>query len=84
MDNNTHRSQQIDGPLFQKLAERRRSTRIFKEDPVPDDTIRRIVRAATLAPTACNRQLWHMVVVTDPAVKERVSRLSHAEQSYVY
>lgn len=46
--------------------------------------IRRIVAAVTEAPTACNRQLWHCVAVTDPEIKIRMNRLSSAEQSYLY
>jgi nitroreductase/ubiquinone/menaquinone biosynthesis C-methylase UbiE len=69
---------------FYDLAKSRRSTRIFAESPVSPDIIRRIVAAATEAPTACNRQLWHCVAVTDPDVKIRMSRYSSAEQSYLY
>jgi nitroreductase/SAM-dependent methyltransferase len=69
---------------FHDLARSRRSTRIFKDDSVSPDSIRNIVAAAMEAPTACNRQLWHCVAVTDPAIKIRMSRLSSAEQSYLY
>ena len=69
---------------FYTLARRRRSTRIFSEKPVCMDAVKRIVGAAIEAPTACNRQLWHCVVVTDPDVKVRMSKLSCAEQSYLY
>ncbi len=63
----------------------RRSTRLFQETPVPPDVIRRLVHAAIQAPTSCNRQLWHFVIVTDPAVKARMSRLGDDEaQSYLY
>jgi nitroreductase/SAM-dependent methyltransferase len=69
---------------YYRLAEGRRSTRLFRDEPVDPEAIKRILRAATLAPTSCNRQLWDFVVVTDKEVKERVLRLSHAEQSYLH
>jgi len=69
---------------FYEVADQRRSTRVFTEAPVEREVVERIVGAARFAPTACNRQLWHFVVVTDPAMKVRISKLSHAEQSYLY
>ncbi len=74
----------LNGEAFLALLEGRRSTRMFKEAPVPRDLLERLVRAATLLPTACNRQLWHFVAVTDPALKVKVSKLSDAQQSYLY
>ncbi len=69
---------------FMAILERRRSTRMFKETPVPRELLERLIRAATLLPTSCNRQLWHFVVVTEPALKVRVSDFSDAQQSYLY
>ncbi len=57
---------------------------MFKEAPVPRPLLERLIRAATLLPTSCNRQLWHFVVVTEPALKVKVSALSDAQQSYLY
>jgi nitroreductase/SAM-dependent methyltransferase len=69
---------------FYQLASQRRSTRRFQERPVPDAVIRRLIAAATEAPTACNRQLWQFVVITDPEVKALACRRSDAQQSYFY
>lgn len=74
----------LSGDAFLALLERRRSTRMFREAPVPQELLERLVRAATLLPTACNRQLWHFVAVTDPALKATVSTLSDAQQSYLF
>jgi nitroreductase len=41
----------------------RRSIRKFKETPIPDETLRAILTAATQAPSAKNRQPWRFVVV---------------------
>ncbi|MBI4338868.1 MAG: nitroreductase family protein [Chloroflexi bacterium] len=49
-----------------------RSIRRFSSKPVPDDAIRTILRAATLAPSGANRQPWRFVVVRDPAHKRQI------------
>ena len=49
-----------------------RAMRRLKPDPVPDDLIERILRAGQAAPNGGNNQEWGVLVVKDPAVKERV------------
>lgn len=44
----------------------RRSIRRFRPDPVPDETITRLLEAARLAPSGSNAQPWAFVVVRDP------------------
>jgi len=41
----------------------RRSIRKFKDEPVPEEEIRAILHAATLAPSGKNRQPWFFIVV---------------------
>ena len=72
------------GDAFLAMLERRRSTRVFRDESVPVELIERLVRAATLTPTACNRQLWQFVAITDPAVRREACRLCDAQQSYFY
>lgn len=72
------------GDAFLAMLEHRSSARMFKDKPVPRPLIERLVRAATMTPTACNRQLWHFVAITDPAVRIEASRLSDAQQSYFH
>lgn len=75
----------MESESHRRLAQGRRSTRLFEERAVPPEIIRRIIETAMFAPTACNRQLWHFVIITDPEVKEKVSRLGDAgSQSYLY
>ena len=47
-----------------KEIEQRRAYRALKEDKIPDDIIRRIMMAATYAPSCFNNQSWRFVVVT--------------------
>ena len=52
---------------FRTLAEQRQSDRKFDtEKRVEPEKIDRILEAARLAPSACNAQPWHLVVVDDP------------------
>lgn len=57
-----------------EAIEGRRSVRRFKEDPVPEADIIRIIRAATLAPSAGNEQMWHFLVTRDKKKMEALLR----------
>ncbi len=46
-----------------EVIAQRRSIRKFTDAPVPDETIRELLHAATLAPSGKNRQPWRFVVV---------------------
>ena len=48
---------------FLKLVETRCSCRSYKTDPVPEEYLKKIVEAARLAPSACNKQPWRFAVV---------------------
>jgi nitroreductase len=52
-----------------------RAVRRLRTDPVPDDVVLRIVRAATWAPTGGNAQPWRVIVVKDPAKKRVLQEL---------
>lgn len=56
-----------------------RAVRRLRPDPVPDDVLARVLRAATWAPTGANQQPWRIVVVTDPAVKQGLADLYRPE-----
>ena len=48
----------------------RRSVRKFECRPVEREKINECLEAARLAPSACNSQPWHYIVIDDPQVKE--------------
>ena len=49
----------------------RNSCRDFKSSPLTDEQVKAVVDAALAAPSAMNRQPWHIVVVTDkPLIEE--------------
>lgn len=59
---------------FYKLVEHRQSTRAFDpERKVDRETVTRILEAGRLAPSACNAQPWHFIVVDEPELKDKVA-----------
>ncbi len=52
-----------------------RAVRRLRPDPIPDDVLRRVLEAATWAPTGGNAQPWRIVVVKDRAFKEPLGKL---------
>jgi coenzyme F420-0:L-glutamate ligase/coenzyme F420-1:gamma-L-glutamate ligase len=52
-----------------ELLRSRRSVRRFQSKPVPDAALRRVLEAATWAPSAHNRQPWRFVVLTSSEAK---------------
>lgn len=52
----------------------RRSTREYTQQTLDEQSILRLIRAATLAPSAVNQQPWTFTVVQNQDVLNRVSR----------
>src|SRR5215469_18104452 len=52
-----------------------RAVRRLRPDPIPDDVLRRILQAATWAPSGGNRQAWRIIVVRDPVRRRRLGEL---------
>lgn len=69
--------------FLERLA-RRRSVREFSPDPVPRKLIEAAIAAANTAPSGANRQPWHFVAVSDPAVKAEVRTAAEAEEREFY
>jgi nitroreductase len=64
---------------FQEFVSTRQSDRSFdQERPVEKEKIERILEVARLAPSACNAQPWHMIVVDDPELKNKVADATSA------
>jgi len=56
-----------------KVIQERKSVRAFKPDPIPKETIGKIIQLATHAPSAINLQPWEFIIVAGEE-KERLSR----------
>jgi nitroreductase len=61
---------------FFAVVHAQRACRAFRDDPVPDELIARVLDAATFAPSAENSQPWAFVVVRDATVRERIGDLT--------
>jgi len=62
----------------ERLILERRSVRNFKNKPVPNHLIRRVLEAGRFAPSGGNHQPWKFTVVTDPVF---ISQLEVAVQA---
>ncbi len=51
-----------------------RAVRRLRPDPIPDPVLRRVLEAATWAPSGGNRQPWRLLVVRDPGLKQELGR----------
>jgi nitroreductase len=60
---------------FFAVVHAQRACRAFRDTPVPDELVERVLDAATFAPSAENRQPWEFVVVRDPALRDRIGDL---------
>lgn len=56
-----------------ECIEKRRSVRSFKSIPLPEEDVRRILRAGIMAPSAGNIQPWEFVVTTKEDLKMRLA-----------
>jgi nitroreductase len=62
---------------FRELIEKRYSVRAYRPDPVPEETLERVLNAARLAPTAVNRQPFRIIVVETADAKQALARVYH-------
>jgi len=59
---------------FVELVKKRRSVRGYLDRAVEREKIDYCVEAARLAPSACNSQPWHFVVVDEPGLRGQVAK----------
>lgn len=62
---------------------KRRSIRRYREQPVTDAQLQRILEAARCAPTAKNRQEWKLIVVNDPARRDALVDAAAPHQPFM-
>jgi len=58
-----------------EAASTTRAVRRLRADPIPDDVLERVLRAATWAPSGGNLQPWHVIAVRDPARRKALAEL---------
>ena len=52
----------------------KRDTRVFTEQPIPDETQRRILQAGRMAGSSKNSQPCRFIAIDEPAVKEAIAK----------
>lgn len=57
------------------VIEARRSIRKFKDEPVPQELIEKILKAATLAPSGKNKQPWYFYVIQKSKRAEMIAAM---------
>lgn len=65
-----------------EAIEKRRSIRRFKTEPIPDEYITELLKAARLAPSGCNAQPWRFKIVKDEETKSRLAQAAY-DQSFI-
>ena len=55
----------------------RRSVRQYAETPIPDDAMQRMRQALRSAPSACNYQPWHFVIVQHEPLRRDLARAAN-------
>lgn len=58
-----------------ELIQKRYSVRSYKKDPVEEEKLNKILEAARLAPTACNRQVFKVVVIRTAGRGEELKKI---------
>lgn len=58
---------------FYEVIKKRKSVRKYRQDPIPEDVLNRILEAGRIAPSAKNIQPWKFVIIKDPEKKKKVA-----------
>ncbi|NMA65822.1 MAG: nitroreductase, partial [Clostridiaceae bacterium] len=58
---------------FFEVAEKRYSLRKFNTKEVEKEKILKVIEAARIAPSACNLQPYHFIVITDSELRKKVA-----------
>jgi nitroreductase len=62
---------------YSELIASRYSVRAYRSEPVEDEKLERVLEAARLAPTACNRQPFQIIVIHTREREKELSRIYH-------
>jgi nitroreductase len=65
-----------------EVISQRRSVRAYNQDPIPEESLYRVLEAARLAPSGKNLQPWKFVVVQDSALKKKLAKASN-DQDFI-
>jgi iodotyrosine deiodinase len=69
---------------FNSMMQRRRTVRMFSDQPVPRGVIEQCLAAGASAPSGANLQPWHFVAVSDAQAKHRIRVAAEEEERQFY
>jgi len=72
------------GVAFLELMQRRRSVRMFSDEPVAVELIDLAIEAASTAPSGAHKQPWRFVAVRSAELKARIREAAEAEERVNY
>lgn len=58
---------------FSELVQARQSVRGYTPESVEQEKLEKCIEAARVAPSACNSQPWHFIVVNDPPLRDAIA-----------
>jgi len=67
---------------FYEVVRTRRSVRAYRADPVPQETLHRVLDTARIAPSGSNRQPTRLIVITDERIRSDLVPMCH-DQSFI-
>ena len=67
----------MENPPFFDVLYTARAMRRLRPDPVPSELVRRVLEAATMAPSGTNAQPWRFIVIREPETKRRLVLQRH-------
>ena len=59
---------------FMDVIKGRRALRKYEDKDVPEELLNQILEAVQWSPSWANTQVWEIIVVKDPAIKEKLSQ----------
>ena len=65
----------MDYDQVMQVIKKRRTTRVYTTNPLPDDYVDKVIEAACWAPTGANTQPFEFVVVKDRTAKAEIRRI---------
>ena len=65
-----------------EAIQKRQSIRKYKEEPIPENILHRVLEAARLAPSGKNLQPWKFILVRNEALKKRLA-IASAGQFFI-
>ncbi|MDP6180176.1 MAG: nitroreductase family protein, partial [Desulfatiglandales bacterium] len=60
---------------FLTLVRKRRNIRKFKPDPIPEESIEKIIDAARWAQSGANAQSWEFIIVKNKGIIDKIADL---------